>query len=139
MNVSTKGRYALRALTHLSDSYEKNENKPVSIKKICEKEEISNRYLENIFVTLRKAGIVSSLKGEKGGFFLTKDPEKITVYDVLAAVETEITPTKCAVDMSSCDRAAGCGMRTVWKKIDASIRKELQQTTLLEVSHVHVK
>jgi Rrf2 family protein len=66
MNVSTKGRYALRALTHLAVSFAQSENNPVSIKEISGKEHISNRYLENIFVALRKAGIISSVKGEKG-------------------------------------------------------------------------
>jgi Rrf2 family cysteine metabolism transcriptional repressor len=139
MNVSTRGRYALRALTHLAKSYETDDNKPVSIKTICSKENISNRYLENIFVTLRKADIIKSLKGEKGGFYLAKKPSSITIYDVLAAVETEMSPSKCVVDVSVCDNAKDCGMRKIWVKIDSNIKKELRQTNLLEVSEVHIK
>ncbi len=139
MKVSTKGRYALRSLSHLVVSYLKDENSPVSIKYICEKENISNRYLENIFVKMRKAGLVNSVKGEKGGFFLVTSPEKISIYDVLLAVENDISPSKCVVDMKFCDKTGICGIRQVWVKLDRHINVFLKKTSLAEISKMHLK
>jgi Rrf2 family protein len=137
MNVSTKGRYALRALTHLAVSFTDRGNKPVSIKEIAEKEHISNRYLENIFVELRKAAIISSVKGEKGGFKLSKRPDLISVFDVLKAVEKETAPTKCSADIKSCNNAEKCGIRSVWVKLDGVQSGFLKKTTLEEVTGSH--
>lgn len=137
MNVSTKGRYALRALTHLSISFSENGNTPVSIKEISTKEHISNRYLENIFVAMRKANLVKSLKGEKGGFMLALPPEKITVFDILQAVEKGTAPTKCAADFDFCGNAPKCGIRKVWVKLDKLVSSYLKETTLSEVTGSH--
>lgn len=137
MNVSTKGRYALRALTHLAISYDKKNNAPVSIKTISLKEDISNRYLENIFVSMRKANLVKSLKGEKGGFMLAVSPDKITVFDILQAVEKGTAPTKCAADFDFCDNAPKCGIRKVWVKLDKLVSVYLKNTTLSEVTGTH--
>ncbi len=138
MNISTKGRYALRALTHLAVSYNSRGNAPVSIKEISVKENISNRYLENIFVNLRKAGLVASIKGEKGGFKLEKKPEEITVFDILDAVEKGTSSTKCAADIDNCGNAKKCGIRNVWVRLDKLVNGFLQKTTLLEVSDTHM-
>ncbi|HNZ28956.1 MAG: HTH-type transcriptional regulator IscR [Candidatus Aerophobetes bacterium ADurb.Bin490] len=137
MNVSTKGRYALRALTHLAESFLKNDNKPVSIKHISERENISNRYLENIFVTLRKASIIKSIKGEKGGFMLAKPPKDISVYDVLEAVEKGVSPSKCVMNVKMCGNAQKCGIRKVWVGLDKVISGYLKQTKLSEVAENH--
>lgn len=137
MNVSSKGRYALRALTHLAGSFVKNGNNPVSIKEISDKEDISNRYLENIFVALRKAGIVKSVKGEKGGFKLSCAPAEVSVFDVLKAVEKETAPTKCSADLKFCGNAEKCGIRNVWVRLDRLQAGFLKKTTLEEVTGTH--
>ncbi|MCE5301196.1 MAG: Rrf2 family transcriptional regulator [Spirochaetia bacterium] len=139
MNISTKGRYALRSLTHLADSYAKRGNAPVSIKDISGKESISNRYLENIFVALRKAGLVTSMKGEKGGFKLAMAPEKITIFDILSAVEKGTATTKCASDFDFCNNAPNCGIRKVWVKLDRITGDFLRSTSLAEVTGTHMQ
>ena len=137
MNVSTKGRYALRALTHLAVSFDEKNNLPVSIKEISVKEDISNRYLENIFVAMRKENLVKSLKGEKGGFMLALPPEKISVFDILRAVEKGTAPTKCSADFDFCGNAPKCGIRKVWVKLDKLVSAYLKDTTLSEVTGTH--
>lgn len=137
MKISTKGRYAIRALTHLAYAYLKNKNTPVSIKNINNKEQISKRYLENIFVRLRKAGLILSLKGEKGGFYLTRKPSKINLYEILTATETHFSPSSCVVNSKYCKRTSFCGIRKVWLKLDAKIKEFLQQTTLEDVMDIH--
>jgi len=138
MKVSTKGRYALRALTHLAKSYREDTNRPVSIKEISKKEKISNRYLENIFVKLRKKGIVESLKGEKGGFKLAKSPKKLTVYRILEAVENDMPPAKCVIDVKVCARSSECALRGMWVKLHKNVKDFLSQTTLNEVMEMHI-
>ncbi|HDQ26254.1 MAG TPA: Rrf2 family transcriptional regulator [bacterium] len=138
MKVSTKGRYAIRALTHLSGAYSNDGAKPVSIREICKREKISARYLENIFVKLRKSGIVKSLKGERGGFFLAKSPGEITIYDILYSVETGVAPSKCAVDIKACARAGKCGIRKIWVNLDKKVVEYLSQTSLEEAARLHL-
>ncbi|MCX8092730.1 MAG: Rrf2 family transcriptional regulator [Candidatus Goldbacteria bacterium] len=138
MKISTKGRYALRALTHLAYSYIKNNNAPVSIKDINKKEQISMRYLENIFVKLRKAGLVLSLKGEKGGFYLSREPSKINLYQILSAAETHFTPSSCVVNSKFCKRTSFCGIRKIWQKLDEKIKEFLLETTLMDVMALHL-
>ena len=139
MKISTKGRYALRALAHLVEPYKKKDNKPVSIREISGIEKISNRYLENIFVKLRKGGIVKSIQGEKGGFTLAKNPKKITLLNVLDVVENEMAPSKCVSNMKFCDRTGFCGMRKLWVKLHKHICDFLNETDLTEIAEMHLK
>jgi|DewCreStandDraft_4_1066084.scaffolds.fasta_scaffold03592_17 Rrf2 family protein len=137
MQISTKGRYAIRSLTHLAYSFIKNNNKPVTIKEISEKEGLSNRYMENIFVKLRKAGIITSLKGEKGGFYLTREPSKITLYEILKDAEKHFSPSACVTNKKYCDRVSFCGIRKIWQKLDDKIKEFLEETTLEDVMLLH--
>ena len=115
----------------------RSKNMPVSIKEICKSEKFSNRYLENIFVKLRKAGLVKSLKGEKGGFMLAKNPAEISVYDILTAVETDVAPSRCSVDVTACDRAKNCGIRGVWMGLNAKMKEYLTETNLEQIKKLH--
>ena len=137
MKISTKGRYALRALTHLAVSYDKNGNKPVSIKDISVKEGISNRYLENIFVKLRKAGIVASVKGEKGGFKLIKKPGDVNLYEIISAVENDVAPSRCVTDLKTCGNTAKCGIRKIWVKLDRHINEFMTKASLADATELH--
>ncbi len=137
MKISTKGRYAIRALTHLAKAYNKKE--PLTIKELSKLENISNRYLENIFVKLRKARIVNSYKGEKGGFFLVKEPEKITMYEILKAVENLMEPAECVMDKNFCYRFKNCGMRTIWIKFNEHINKFLKNVNLKQIAKDYLR
>lgn len=138
MKVSTKGRYALRALAHLADSYYKDNNKAVSIKEISTREAISNRYLENIFIKLKKGGVLESTKGEKGGFKLHRAPEEITLLDILSTVENEVAPSRCVVKANVCGRSAKCGIRKIWSKLHVHVNDFLKNVTLKEVMEAHL-
>lgn len=87
MNISNKSRYGLRAVVYLGINYQK-EN--VSLKEISDKENISKRYLEQIFAELKKGGILNSTKGTKGGYFLTRKPSDITVRSIIELFEGNI-------------------------------------------------
>lgn len=120
MRITTKGRYALRAMTNLAASFR---GKPRPIKIIAAEEEISAEFLEQIFFKLKKAGIISSVRGPGGGFVLEKDPQDITVKDIFLAVDEGLDLTPCTVcgqshNTSPCERAERCLVYSVW--LDAS-------------------
>ena len=87
MKISNRCRYGLRAVVYLGINYEKEK---VSLKKISEREKISKRYMEQIFSDLKKSGVVNSIKGTKGGYFLTNKPCNITVKDIIEIFEGDI-------------------------------------------------
>lgn len=115
MRITTKGRYALRAmlfLAHCSDS------KPVSIKTLSEKTKLSPEFLEQIFFRLRKAGIIISTRGPGGGFTFIKDPNSITVHDIFKAVDEGYHVAPCADDdpnKASCEFFSECVACDFWK------------------------
>lgn len=87
MKISTKGRYGLRALIDIC-LYSQDEM--VTVKSISERQDISERYLEQIFAALRKGGIIKAKKGAQGGYFLTKDPKDFTIGDILTVLEGDL-------------------------------------------------
>ena len=92
MKISTRGRYALRMMLDmvLSDS-----DKLVRVKEIAERQEISEKYMEQIMSVLNKAGFVRSVRGPQGGYFLTKKPEEYTVGMILRLTEGSLSPVDC--------------------------------------------
>ena len=93
MKLSTKGRYGLRAMIDLARYSEKE---PVSIGSVAARQEISERYLEQLVALLKKAGLVKSIRGASGGYVLAKKPSEISVGDILRALEGSLEPVKCA-------------------------------------------
>ncbi|RKX80812.1 MAG: AsnC family transcriptional regulator, partial [Spirochaetes bacterium] len=97
MRVTTKGRYALRAMINLAVN---GGEKPLSIKKITEVEDLSPIFLEQIFTKLKKYGLIKSIRGAGGGFLLARDASDISVKDILEAVEEGIRMTPCCASDS---------------------------------------
>ena len=93
MKLSTKGRYGLRALIDLAQY---SEETPVSITSISKRQDISERYLEQLMSMLKKAGIVKSIRGANGGYILARDAKEISVGEVLRALEGSLEPVECA-------------------------------------------
>lgn len=124
MKISTKGRYGLTALVDIAINSTK-EN--VTLKSISERQNISERYLEQIFSTLRKAGIVSSIKGSQGGYFLSSSPSSITVGMILRALEGSL---KVVDDSNVSDKLQYCIQTTVWDSINKSIDSVVDSITL---------
>ncbi|AFG38595.1 RrF2 family transcriptional regulator [Spirochaeta africana] len=120
MRITTKGRYAIRAITNLAMA---NSDKPKPIKAIAEEEGISPEFLEQIFFRLKKTGMISSVRGPGGGFRLARDPKDISVKEIFNAVGEGIDLTPCttmceeddalpknpnAYTASGCERTAEC-------------------------------
>jgi Rrf2 family iron-sulfur cluster assembly transcriptional regulator len=129
MRVTTKGRYALRAIANLAVT---NSDKPVPIKRIAAEEEISPEFLEQIFFRLKKTGIISSVRGPGGGFRLDKAPEDISVKDIFDAVGEGLEITPCTSE-DDCKRADICPIHDVWQEASELIVGYFEGLTLRRV------
>ena len=135
MRLTTKGRYAVRALYCLS-SYQND--RPTPLSEVAKRQNISLNFLEQLFVHLRKHGIVSSVRGPRGGYRLSKPPEKITIGEILRAVGESTFPVFCsdefATGKKSCPRADDCVTHMLWEKLGKNINKFLDATTLADLA-----
>ncbi|MBO4396273.1 MAG: RrF2 family transcriptional regulator [Eubacterium sp.] len=119
MKISTKGRYALRLMLDLAMS---DSGKPVRIREIAEKQNISDKYLEQIISTLNKAGFVRSHRGPQGGYQLARSPKDYTVGEILRLTEGPLSPVDCVDEGSfDCPRRDQCATAILWKKLDEAI------------------
>ncbi len=131
MRITTKGRYALRAVLQLS---QQAENRPVSIRTLSEIEDISAEFLEQIFFRLRKAGLIKSTRGPGGGFQLVKPVEQITVADIFEAVGEELHFSPCTLDDgNSCGREDICSAHGFWEHTYSLFRKYFAHVTLGDI------
>ena len=132
MKLSTKGRYGLRAMIDLARY---SEEEPVSISSIASRQDISERYLEQLVGLLRKAGLVQSIRGATGGYVLAKGAKEISVGDVLRALEGSLEPVKCAAFYSEegCMASDGCVTKYVWQKNNDSINETVDKMMLDEL------
>ena len=133
MLISTKGRYALRVMIdlaeHQSDGF-------IPLKVIAERQEISEKYLENIIKLLVKAKLLNGLRGKGGGYQLTKAPEQYTVGSILRITEDSMAPVACLEPGSeACPRAAECRTLSLWRGLDKVINDYLDDFTLADLMH----
>lgn len=144
MRVTTKGRYALRAVVNLAMNYT---DKPISIRQIAKDEKLSPEFLEQIFFKLKKSGLISSVRGPGGGFRIEKDLNTISVKDIFDAVGEglDLTPcTACTDDEEeeaeiACENAETCTTYSVWVDATEKIQKYFDGITLQNVVDKNTK
>lgn len=131
MKLSTKGRYGLRAMIDLADY---SEEMPQSIACIAARQSISDSYLEQLMAKLKKAGLITSIRGAQGGYVLAKPSKEISVGDILRALE-DLSPVNCAglKGEQACGGSDTCVTRNVWKRIDDSIQNAVDSIFLNEL------
>ena len=133
MRVTTKGRYALRAVVQLTRSFQ---GKPISIKQLAEAEQLSPEFLEQIFFKLRKADIIASTRGPGGGFSLKKNADEITVGEIFEAVGEGINLTPCTTVAKLhdvCTMQAGCKVHSFWTEASDYVREFFFKKTIAEI------
>lgn len=128
MKISTKGRYGLRAMIDLATHGASGT--PVYLSDIAKRQGISDKYLEHIFGTLHKAGLVKALRGRKGGYMLTKEPNEITLNQIITILEGPCTLVDCVTDPGSCTKTDTCVTREVWSLLGNKIEEVLTGYTL---------
>lgn len=132
MRISSKGRYGVAAMISLSKSFENNEY--ITIISIAEKLGISKIYLEQVFSLLKRANLVTSVKGAQGGYQLSKSPSDITVFDILSAIETSLfekTDTSVSSNAINVEKSMNL---LIWDKLDEAVYTTLSSVTLNELA-----
>jgi len=127
MRLSTKGRYGSRAMLELALRYG---NGPVLVRDISKAQDISGKYLERIFFTLKNAGLVKSQRGTKGGYILAKPAAEIKLIQIIKALEGSLAPVECVDEPLVCKRNGVCVTREIWEKIKYAIEEILSSVTL---------
>jgi len=132
MKISTRGRYALRMMLDLAmqdpDEY-------VTIKSIAQRQEISDKYLEQIITFLSRAGYVKSTRGARGGYRLARAPEEYTVGMILRLIEGDLVPVACMGDEpNQCPRCVQCATLDVWERLRDAIAGVVDHITLADLA-----
>jgi Rrf2 family iron-sulfur cluster assembly transcriptional regulator len=131
MRITTRGRYALRATLALAKLGQ--DNASVSISTLSEEENISSIFLEQIFFKLRKAGIVTSIRGPGGGFCFAKPLDKLTIREILDAAGEDLDLVACDKQLPDCDRLGFCLAHSVWSDVTALINGYFSSITLADI------
>ena len=131
MKISTKGRYAVRVMIDLATN---DTGEYIKVKDIARRQEISEKYLEQIIAVLNKADFVKSVRGAQGGYKLTKAPKEYTVGMILRLTEGDLSPVACLCDENNeCDRCDTCETLEVWKELENAINQVVDGVTIADL------
>jgi len=130
MRLSTKGRYGARAMLDLALNSGEG---PVLLREIARRQEVSEKYLEHSITTLRKAGLVRSIRGARGGYVLAKLPSQIRLSEIMEVLEGSMAPVECVDDPQVCQRAQLCVTRDIWAEMKEAIDNILESITLQDM------
>ena len=103
------------------------------IRDISESQHISEKYISRLIIELRKAGMVKSIRGSKGGYRISREPKEITLLDVVEVMEGPVSIVDCVSARDCCPRIASCVTREIWTELNNQIREALQKITLQEI------
>ncbi|MDR2029331.1 MAG: Rrf2 family transcriptional regulator [Treponema sp.] len=131
MRITTRGRYALRASLALARLGK--DGSPVSINNLSEEENISSVFLEQIFFKLRKAGIVSSVRGPGGGFCFAQPLDQLTIKQILDAAGEELNLTTCDKHKEDCPRIGTCLTHSIWMEVTDLVNNFFSSITLASI------
>lgn len=132
MRISTKGRYGLRAMIDLA--LHQGEG-PVMMRAITERQGIPRKYLHALLTSLRKAELVRSVRGSRGGYVLARDPSRISAREVVEALEGRIKLVDCRERGSLCKMYGSCKTRRLWADLGHMLAERLGQTSLSELAN----
>lgn len=132
MKISTKGRYAVRVMLDLALH---NTGEYIKVKQIAARQEISEKYLEQIISVLNKAGYVKSARGAQGGYRIAGEPKNYTVGMVLRLTEGSLCPVACLEDeVNECVRCDTCETLGVWKELNDAINNVVDNVTIADLA-----
>jgi len=134
MKVSTRGEYGVRAMVALAHSYGDG---PMSITEIARRSSVPPAYLEQLIAPLRRAALVKSKRGARGGYMLSREPAAIKIGDIYRVMEGPVAPMDCVsedLDDQTCPLIDGCETRPIWMKVRNSIVDALDSTTLADLA-----
>lgn len=136
MKLSTRAKYGIHAMLDLALNQGQG---PQSIKSIAERQSIPEQYLEQLIAVLRREGLVNSVRGAQGGYYLALQPGEITMARLMHVLEGPIDLSDCLVDDQYCEKACICPTRRVWEKLSQSIDEVLGSVTLGDMLEDHMR
>lgn len=130
MEISTQGRYGVRALIDLAVNADSN---AVPLREISERQNISERYLEQIFAELKKAGLIRSIRGAHGGYLLNHQPEEISLADILGVLEGKIAPEINIKNEQGEEAVFQTVAQEIWLKLEEGLQELMKSITLADL------
>ena len=130
LRLSTKARYALRAMIELA--MHEGEGL-VQLREVADAQQLSVKYLEQLTISLRHAGLVRAERGPQGGYELSRPPEEITALQVVQAVEGPLSLIDCIAQNGTCDRRSSCAAHGLWCRLNTAIGRVLSESTLADL------
>ena len=121
MRLSPAAEFAVRGVSVLARRYGDG---PVTLDAICAERELSKQYMTKIFLSLTRAGVIKPVRGKGGGYLLSREPARVTLLEVIEAVQGPVMLNFCTHDPPECDRG-GCPMRPLWRQLQKDIRRKL--------------
>ena len=131
MELTRKGEYAIRGIVYLASQ---QPDRVCLLSDIAAAVDVPQTFLAKIFQQFSKIGLVRSYRGTGGGFVLGRSPEKISLLEVVEAVEGSITPNRCVTRDDECDRSFSCKVHPVWLKVQGQVRGILAGVSLRELA-----
>ncbi len=133
MRISAKGEYAAKAVLYLSLKYPT----VVTIQEVARRHSIPLKYLEHILLELKKAGVLESRRGVRGGYTLARPPEKISVGEVLRIVDGQFSQSSCVeADQGhpyACPESDSCGLKQLWQDVQGAVERILFETSFDDI------
>jgi Rrf2 family transcriptional regulator, iron-sulfur cluster assembly transcription factor len=130
MKLSTRSRYGTRLLLDMAQHYNQG---PIQLGDIAKRQDISVKYLEQIIIPLKKAHLVESVRGPKGGHILAKPPQEINLGEIVALLEESGSLAECSENAAICRRADSCPTRSIWKEASQAMFDKLKSITLADL------
>lgn len=130
MKLSTRGRYGVRLMLELAIHYKDG---PILLKDISKNQEVSLKYLGQLIMPLKIAGLVKSARGAHGGYFLSMPPGKIKLGEIVNALEGKLCIVECIDSPEICDRSGKCAARDVWSELNHRMIDILNSYTLQDM------
>jgi len=136
MKISTRGRYSTRMMLELGLKYGKG---PALLKEIAKSQEISMKYLSQLVLPLKVAGLIMGTRGAHGGYLLTKPPEDIKLSEIVTSVEGSLNPVECVDNPDICPRSDFCATTEIWGEMGRRNLEVLESRTLKDLVNRHLE
>ncbi|MCG6919057.1 MAG: Rrf2 family transcriptional regulator [Deltaproteobacteria bacterium] len=130
MRLSTRGRYGTRLMVDLAQHYA---NGPVPLAEIAKRQDLSAKYLEQLIILLKGAGLIRSVRGRRGGYMLARKPEKISVGEIVETLEGKLAVVDCVLEPDLCYRSMECPTRHIWQGMTDVLKKQLFSLSLMDI------
>ena len=127
MKLSTRSRYGTRFMIYLASH---QDQEPILLKEVAEREDISEKYLSQIVIALKSAGLIGANRGAHGGYFMAKKPSEITLLHIVEAFEERINLVNCSPGSTPCDRQSICVTQEIWQGLSLAVADYLEGFTL---------